>query len=173
MASSPHAAAAISSLSKAQRNEAFWLCQQGISAYRAQNYPAARDFYTKALMLDPGDSILLSNRADTYHKCKNFESALADAKAATAADPEGVRGWYWLGLLRHELGDPKGSMEAFQTCIKREGFTGGGGDKKLFHEDAKRRIAMLEAKQDNEVSGRDIGGRGVVEGLELRPNRGE
>lgn len=109
-----------------------------------KNYPSAIDFYTKALAIVPGSPIYLSNRAAAYSASKDHESAKADAEAAVASDPSYTKAWSRLGLANFALGDPKGSMEAYQKGIDFEG-SGGSDAMKKGLETASKRVAELEA----------------------------
>jgi tetratricopeptide (TPR) repeat protein len=161
IASSRYAAAGLVSPTKAQKKEGKYLNGQGTSAYGAQNYPLAVDFYTKALMLIPGDPIVLCNRSAAYCSLNDHRNAITDAEAAIAADPQYAISWYLLGHVRYELGDSKGSMEAFQQCIERTSNSG-SDEEKNYSEVAKRRVAQLEAEQGEEGTNRSIGGQGVI-----------
>lgn len=118
----------------------------------SKDYPSAIDFYSKALTIIPGNPIFLSNRAAAYSASKDHESAKADAEAAVSADPKYTKAWSRLGLARFALGDAKGSMEAYQKGIEYEGNGGSDAMKKGF-ETAKKRVAELEADEDEDDVG--------------------
>lgn len=122
-----------------------------------KDYPSAIDLYSKALAIIPGNPIFLSNRAAAYSASKDHESARADAEAAVAADPKYTKAWSRLGLARFALGDAKGSMEAYQKGIEYEG-NGGSDAMKKGYETAKKRVAELEAGDDDED---DVAERGA------------
>lgn len=127
-----------------------------------KDYPAAIDFYTKALHLVPGNPIFLSNRAAAYSASKDHESAKADAEAAVAVDPKYTKAWSRLGLARFALGDAKGSMEAYSKGIEYEG-NGGSDAMKKGYETAKKRVAEMgddddDDEDDDAVADRGMGG---------------
>lgn len=142
---------------EAQKKEAEQLKNQGNAAMAKKDYPSAIDLYSKALAIIPGNPIFLSNRAAAYSASKDHESARADAEAAVAADPKYTKAWSRLGLARFALGDAKGSMEAYQKGIEYEG-NGGSDAMKKGYETAKKRVAELEAGDDDED---DVAERGA------------
>ena len=145
--SSASAAAGLASPTQAQKEEAKSLKSQGNSAMDAKNFPAAIYFYTAALALFPRNPIFLSNRAAAYTASEDYESALLDAEAAIEAAPKYTRAWIRLGTARFALGDPEGSMEAYQKGIEYEGSDGSDTLKKSMkagYEIAKKRVAELE-----------------------------
>ncbi|KAK3306460.1 uncharacterized protein B0T15DRAFT_527275 [Chaetomium strumarium] len=142
-----------------QKKQAEALKLKGNAAMAQKDYPAAIDFYTRALALLPGNAIFLSNRAAAYSAARDHESAKADAEAAVAIDPKYTKAWSRLGLARFALGDAKGAMEAYQKGIEHEG-NGGSEAMKKGYETAKRRveeIAADEAAAANNSSTRDAG----------------
>lgn len=134
---------------EAQKKEAEGLKSQGNAAMAKKDYPNAIDLYTKALELNPGNPIFLSNRAAAYSASKDHESAKADAEAAVAIDPKYTKGWSRLGFALFALNDAKGSMEAYEKGIEHEGNGGSVAMNKGF-ETAKARVAELEAEGESE-----------------------
>lgn len=128
-----------------QKKEAESLKSRGNAAMAAKDYSRAIDLYTQALGLHPRNAVFLSNRAAAYSAAKDHESARTDAEAAVAIDPNYTKAWSRLGLARFALGDPKGSMEAYQKGIEHEGNGGSDAMKKGF-ETAKRRVDELEGE---------------------------
>jgi len=152
---------------EAQKKEAEGLKSQGNAAMAKKDYATAIDLYSKALAIVPGNPIFLSNRAAAYSASKDHESARADAEAAVEADPKYTKAWSRLGLARFALGDAKGSMEAYSKGIEFEGNGGSDAMKKGF-ETAKKRVAELEAgdDDDDEVAVRGMpGGAGGMPDL--------
>jgi len=111
---------------------------QGNAAFQKKDYPAAIDFYTKALEVSPLNPIYLSNRAAAYSASQKHELAKNDAELATVADPKYTKAWSRLGLTRFALGDAKGSMEAYAKGIEAEG-NGGSEAMKKGYQTAKSR----------------------------------
>ncbi|RKF54301.1 Small glutamine-rich tetratricopeptide repeat-containing protein 2 [Golovinomyces cichoracearum] len=134
--------------SDAQKKEAEELKSQGNASMAKKDYATAIELYTKALKIMPGNPIFLSNRAAAYSASKDHKSACADAEAAVAVDPTYTKAWSRLGLARFALGDPNGSKEAYQKGIEYEG-NGGSDSMKKGYETASKRVAELEASDNN------------------------
>ncbi|KAK4159236.1 small glutamine-rich tetratricopeptide repeat-containing protein 2 [Cladorrhinum sp. PSN259] len=145
-ASSAPAAASTSSSgpTEEQKKQAEALKSKGNAAMASKDYSSAIDYYTQALVLNPGNAIFLSNRAAAYSAARDHESAKADAEAAVAIEPTYTKAWSRLGLARFALGDAKGSMEAYKKGIEYEG-NGGSDAMKKGYETAKRRVDELAA----------------------------
>jgi small glutamine-rich tetratricopeptide repeat-containing protein alpha len=142
-----------------EKKEAEGLKSKGNAAMAGKDYPAAIKLYTEALALHPGNAVFLSNRAAAYSAAKDHDAAQADAEAAVAIDPKYTKAWSRLGLARYALGDPKGSMEAYQKGIDHEG-NGGSEAMKKGYETAKRRVEEVEG----EGSARSVSGSGAGAG---------
>lgn len=135
-------AAAAGPVSEEKKKEAEGLKSKGNAAMAQKDYTAAVDYYSQALALNPDNVIYLSNRAAAYSADKSHEKARADAEAAVAIDPKYTKAWSRLGLARFALGDPQGSMEAYEKGIEYEG-NGGSEPMKKGYETAKRKVEEL------------------------------
>lgn len=131
-----------------QKKEGETLKSRGNAAMAAKDYAKAIDLYTQALDLHPRNAVFLSNRAAAHSAAKDHASARADAEAAVAIDPTYTKAWSRLGLARFALGDPRGSMEAYQKGIEYEG-NGGSDAMKKGYETAKRRVEEVEGGDAN------------------------
>ncbi|KAL8403313.1 hypothetical protein RB594_008534 [Gaeumannomyces avenae] len=139
---SSSAAAAAGPVSEEKKKEAEGLKSKGNAAMAQKDYTTAVDYYSQALSLNPDNVIYLSNRAAAYSADKSHEKARADAEAAVAIDPKYTKAWSRLGLARFALGDPQGSMEAYEKGIEHEG-NGGSEPMKKGYETAKRKVEEL------------------------------
>lgn len=157
--SAPAASTSSNGPTEEDKKQAESLKSKGNAAMAQKDYPTAIDFYTKALALNPGNAVYLSNRAAAHSAARDHESARADAEAAVAIDPKYTKAWSRLGLARFALGDAKGAMEAYQKGIEHEGNGGSEAMKKGF-ETAKRRVEELEAQDDAPAASRGAGGAG-------------
>ncbi|KAH8676065.1 small glutamine-rich tetratricopeptide repeat-containing protein 2-like protein [Xylariales sp. PMI_506] len=145
-AASASAGTAAKEPSEEDKKKADELKAQGNRAMAAKDYPKSIDLYTQAIALHPSNAIYLSNRAAAYSAARDHESARADAEAAVNIDPKYTKAWSRLGLARFALGDPKGSMEAYQQGIEHEG-NGGSDAMKKGYETAKKRVDELAADE--------------------------
>lgn len=134
---------------------------QGNAAMQQKDYPAAIDFYSKAISLSPTNPIYLSNRAAAYSACHKHAEAQTDAELAVAADPKYTKAWSRLGLARFVLGDVKGSVEAYGKGIEYEG-NGGSDAMKKGYKTAKERLEQQE--REKEEAGEDLDDLGSARG---------
>lgn len=146
-------AAAPSPSSTPANAEAEAFKSQGNAALQRKEYPAAIEFYGKAIALSPTNPIYLSNRAAAYSACHKHSEAQTDAEMAVAADPKYTKAWSRLGLARFVLGDVKGSVEAYGKGIEYEG-NGGSEAMKKGYKTAKERLEQEE--QENEKADEEI-----------------
>jgi tetratricopeptide (TPR) repeat protein len=128
----------------AVKEEAIYLNDRGRSAYMAQKFASAIGYHTNALSLFPTDPTILCNRAAAYYRLGDYNNALSDANAAVlSGGPHLALGWYWLGTTLYKRGDRKGSIGAYQMCIKCEG-------QNELRTWVQEWLTELEAEQDNE-----------------------
>jgi len=134
-----------------QKAEAESLKGQGNSAMAKKDYPTAIDLYSKALVLNPGNPIFLSNRAAAYSASFQHKQAIVDAQAAVEADPSYSKAWSRLGLARFALGDSKGAVQAYEKGIDIESSGGKTASEALLrgYETAKRRLAEEQAENES------------------------
>ena len=134
-----------------QKAEAESLKGQGNAAMAKKDYPAAIDLYSKALVLNPGNPIFLSNRAAAYSASFQHNQAIVDAQAAVEADPSYSKAWSRLGLARFALGDSKGAVQAYEKGIDIESSGGKTASEALLrgYETAKRRLAEEQAENES------------------------
>jgi tetratricopeptide (TPR) repeat protein len=57
------------------------LKDEGNQAFSKEKYNEAVDCYSKALLIEPNNVILYSNRAAAYIKLKDYKKALEDSEA--------------------------------------------------------------------------------------------
>jgi len=70
-----------------QKANAYQLKKAGDAAYRAKNFPQALSMYSRSLESDPGNAVLLNNRASVHLKLGDWLSAISDSLAALAIRP--------------------------------------------------------------------------------------
>ncbi|KIM22049.1 hypothetical protein M408DRAFT_29056 [Serendipita vermifera MAFF 305830] len=140
---------------KTKKKAAESLKDKGNEAMKTKKYKTAIDFYSEALEIDPENPVLLSNRAAAYISIQEYQLACDDAQAAVDADPTFTKAWGRLGLAKLELGDIKGSMEAYKQGIDSDS-TGGSAIMKQGYENARKKLTSLsegsEANTPTEAS---------------------
>ncbi|HWK41111.1 MAG TPA: DUF3857 domain-containing protein [Croceibacterium sp.] len=71
----------------------------GELALRRQDFPAAVEAFSKAIDLEEGNTFALRQRCLAYSQLKDFDSALADADAIVAIEPDGIGGYLARGFV--------------------------------------------------------------------------
>jgi len=88
--------------------------QRGSDALKKGNHHEAEALYTQALVLDPENHTIYSNRSLARLKLKNHEGALADANRCMHLDPVFVKSYFRKGAALEALGRLKDAAEAFK-----------------------------------------------------------
>lgn len=148
------AAKAQSAPTEEDKQKAEELKAQGNKAIGAKEYPAAIDFYTQAIELNPTNAIYLSNRAAAYSSSGAHDKAVDDANAAIKVDPSYTKGYSRLGFALYSLGDAEGALEAYSNGLKLEGDSPSDAMKRGF-ETAKKKVSedldsVVPVTTDNE-----------------------
>ncbi len=141
----------ITAPTKAGEDEAEALKYLGNAAMEKKDFPKAIDLYTKALAIAPGAAVYLINRAAAYLSSKNYVAACADAEAAITADPKYAKTWVSLAAARLDLGDARGSVNAYTKGIEYEGYGGSKGIGK----DARRESIQARRQRREEAKDRE------------------
>jgi len=124
------------------REEAVALKNKGNDAFRNQNWPAALEFYSKAIDAYDKDPSFYTNRAQAHIKLEAYGYAVQDADKALALDSNNVKAYYrrasantailkhrealrdWKLVIRKAPGDAtaKLRMAECEKIIKRDAF---------------------------------------------------
>ncbi|XP_054712606.1 stress-induced-phosphoprotein 1-like isoform X2 [Uloborus diversus] len=91
---------------------------KGKECYQKGDYPAAMKHYTEAIMRNPDDAILYSNRAACYQKLAEFPLALKDCETCIKLDPNFVRGHIRKGMALMALKEHAKASAAFQKAME-------------------------------------------------------
>lgn len=94
---------------------------EGNRAVASRSYRQAVEYYTQAIGLNPYDPVFLSNRAAAFSSMRDFENAIADAKAALEIDPSFTKAYSRLGFAYYSAGDAKASLSAYEKGLELEG----------------------------------------------------
>jgi serine/threonine-protein phosphatase 5 len=73
------------------REKAIELKNKGNEAFKAQDWPAAVDFYSQAIELYDKEPSFYTNRAQANIKLEAYGFAVADAEKAIELDPNNVK----------------------------------------------------------------------------------
>ncbi|CAN6281911.1 unnamed protein product [Urochloa humidicola] len=90
----------------------------GGQAVARKDYAGASKFYTEAIMLDPADSTLYSNRSLCHLKIGEARNAIVDADACISLRPEWPKGYYRKGAAHMSLKEYKEARDAFTDGLK-------------------------------------------------------
>jgi len=74
--------------------------------------------YTEAILRNPDDAILYSNRAACYQKLAEFPLALKDCETCIKLDPSFVRGYIRKGMALMALKELSKATSAFQKSLE-------------------------------------------------------
>ncbi|EDO16264.1 hypothetical protein Kpol_505p41 [Vanderwaltozyma polyspora DSM 70294] len=85
---------------------------------KEQNYSKAIELYTKAIELDPNQSIFYSNRALAQLKLDNFQSAYNDCNEALTLDSKNVKAYHRRGLANVGLLEFKRARNDLNVVLK-------------------------------------------------------
>nr|CAB3498877.1 unnamed protein product [Digitaria exilis] len=90
----------------------------GGQAVARRDYASASKFYTEAIMLDPADATLYSNRSFCHLKMGEKRDALVDANACISLRPDWPKGYYRRGAAHMSLKEYKEARDAFMDGLK-------------------------------------------------------
>lgn len=94
--------------------------QQGTNDFKAGNFAAAIENYTKALELTPDDHTILGNRSAAYLKMNDAENALQDGQKCIDIKPDWAKGYQRKGMALQAQGKNEEALEALQKGLEIE-----------------------------------------------------
>ncbi|KAK3696317.1 Palmitoyl-protein thioesterase 1 [Vermiconidia calcicola] len=122
--------------------DAVTMKNKGNEAFKAKDWPAAIDFYTKAIDLNDKEASFFTNRAQANIKMEAYGYAIADATHAIELNPDFAKAYYrravgntailkhgdaihdWKVVVRKNPADKvaKAQYDACQKMVKRDAF---------------------------------------------------
>ncbi|XP_065834274.1 small glutamine-rich tetratricopeptide repeat-containing protein alpha-like [Oscarella lobularis] len=78
----------------------------------------ALECYTKAIEINPRDTIYFSNRAAVYSKMRNFQQAIEDCRKALEIDPNFGKAYGRLGFAYMNLNDMEKAESSYQKALQ-------------------------------------------------------
>ncbi|KAG8194950.1 hypothetical protein JTE90_021411 [Oedothorax gibbosus] len=94
--------------------------RQSNAACQSGDFSAAIRLYTEAIVLDPGNHVLYSNRSAAYIKVSKFARALQDAIKARELHPKWPKAYYRQGVALQCLGRHADSLAAFASGLAQD-----------------------------------------------------
>lgn len=91
---------------------------QGNEYIKAKNFSKAVELYTKAIDLDPNQSIYFSNRAFANLKLDNFQTSLDDCNEAIRLDASNIKAYHRRGLSYIGLLEFSKAKKDLQSVLK-------------------------------------------------------
>lgn len=91
---------------------------EGNECFRNKNYQHAIIKYTTALMYNPNNHLIFSNRAFCHFLTQQLKEATEDIVACIEREPAFVKGWYRYGLILEQTGRLGMAGIAFVTALK-------------------------------------------------------
>jgi len=123
--------------------------QQGNKAFTQHDWPAAVDFYTKAIETYDREPSFYSNRAQAHIKLEAYGYAIADASKAIELDPSYVKAYWRRALANAAILNPKEALKDFRAVVKKEP---NNKDAKLKLADCEKLVRRLAFEKAIEVS---------------------
>lgn len=103
--------------SETAKNDAEHLKILGNDFMKSEKFKDAIDCYTKAIQIDPNNSVFYCNRAAAYSKLNNHKAAIQDCEAAIKIDPNYSKAYGRMGLAHASLDQYQQAKECFQQAI--------------------------------------------------------
>ncbi|KAF3482398.1 serine/threonine protein phosphatase PPT1 [Arthroderma uncinatum] len=95
------------------------LKQQGNKSFAQHDWPAALDFYTRAIELYDQEPSFYCNRAQVNVKMEAFGFAIADATKAIELDPSYVKAYWRRAVANTAILNSRAALKDFKTVVKK------------------------------------------------------
>ncbi len=93
------------------------LLQQATRAMSASAYPVALRILDTIVEIKPDFAEAWNKRATVYYLERQFEKSLSDIDVVLDLEPRHFGALSGLGMIRREMGDDKGALEAFRRAL--------------------------------------------------------
>lgn len=121
---------------------------QGNKAFAQHEWPAAVDFYTKAIEKYDKEPSYFSNRAQAYIKLEAHGFAIVDATKALELDPGYIKAYWRRALANTAILNHREALKDFKAVVKREP---NNRDAKLKLADCEKLVRRVEFEKAIEV----------------------
>ncbi|KAK7546247.1 Metallo-dependent phosphatase-like protein [Phyllosticta citricarpa] len=99
--------------------DAVALKEQGNKAFKERNWPAAVDFYSKAIELHDKEPSFYTNRAQANIKLEAYGLAIADATRAIEIDPNNVKAYYRRAVANTAILHHSDALRDWKIVVKK------------------------------------------------------
>jgi len=100
------------------QSPAMALKNKGNEQFQQQNFDKAIALYSEAILLEPDNHTLYSNRSAAYKSCGNFENAHKDADKCIALQPQWAKGYVRKGTVFVQQNLLDEAEKVYQSGIK-------------------------------------------------------
>lgn len=94
------------------------LMRRGLEAQAIGDLEKAREFYDRAILIQPDYAEAYNRRATVFMAEDNLGQALLDLNEALAHEPRHFGAWIGLGLILESLGARDEALEAFEAALE-------------------------------------------------------
>ena len=117
------------------------LLQQATRAMSANSHPVALRILDTIVEIKPDFAEAWNKRATIYYLERQFEKSLADIDVVLDLEPRHFGALSGLGMIRRQMGDQKGALEAFRRALIIHPHQSG----------AKRAVKELESEFEQKI----------------------
>jgi len=108
--------------------KAVQLKEEGNKYFQAGDYIGAEGLYSKAIIADPTNPLLYTNRAMSRLRLSLWDSVISDSLESISLLPENMKGYYYLAQAQIALHHPN---EALQSALQAHEFCVRANDKSI------------------------------------------
>lgn len=125
--------------------EATELKNKGNEAFKKQDWPAAVDWYSKAIDLYDQEPSFFTNRAQAHIKLESYGYAIQDANRAIELDPANVKAYYRRASANTAILHHREALEDWKLVVKKAPHDATAKLRKTECEKIVKRDAFLKA----------------------------
>eukprot|EP01091_Cochliopodium_minus_P005107 TRINITY_DN15088_c0_g1_i1.p1 TRINITY_DN15088_c0_g1~~TRINITY_DN15088_c0_g1_i1.p1 ORF type:complete len:594 (-),score=234.40 TRINITY_DN15088_c0_g1_i1:2029-3810(-) len=92
----------------------------GNECFKTQRFPEAIKHYSEAILRNPKNHVLYTNRSIAYLKLGEYPHALADSEKSVELDPTYAKGWLRKGKAHHCLKQYHKAIESYDNGLKHD-----------------------------------------------------
>ena len=101
---------------KANPESAHFYDKEGLKEWNNKNFPAAVKNYTKAIEIEPNNSLLHGKRGNSYYQFGDFYAAISDYNISLKLNPNNKEIFLFRGMAKQKIGLMKGACSDFKMA---------------------------------------------------------